>query len=114
MQDKRKLLIIWSTAELAVARKLVLLYSGVMMQRNYWDEAHLMIWGPSAKILAEKEELQEKVLEIKASGVAISACVACTDDYGVTQTLERIGIPCVHTGEFMTEALQNDWKVITF
>ena len=110
----RKLLIIWSTAELAVAKKLVLLYSSVMMDRNYWDEAHLMIWGPSAKILAQKEELQEMVANVAKTGVELSACVTCTDDYGVTKKFKELGIPTVHTGEFMTKALQNDWKVITF
>ncbi len=111
---KNRLLIVWSTGEVDVAKKLVLLYSSVILERGYWDEAHLMVWGPSAKLLAQNEELQQWVKDIQKSGVTISACVACTDDYGVTEQIASLGIEVTHTGEFMTQALQNDWKVITF
>jgi len=109
-----KLLIVWSTEELEVARKMVLLYSSVILPRNYWDEAHLMIWGASARLLAGNEELQEMVQNIQATGVKTSACVVCSDDYGVTEKLVELGIDVTHTGEFLTEALQSDWKVLTF
>lgn len=109
-----KLLIVWSTAEVEVAKKMVLLYSSVILERNYWDEAHLMIWGPSAKVLAENEELQEWLKKVQESGVKTSVCVVCSDDYGVTQKLEELGVEAIHTGEFLSEALQSDWKVVTF
>jgi hypothetical protein len=109
-----KLLIIWSTSEIEVAKKMVLLYSSVILPRGYWDEAHLMIWGPSAKLLAENEELQEMVEKVKETGVKLSVCVVCSNDYGVTQQLEAMGVEAIHTGEFLTEALKKDWKVITF
>jgi len=109
-----KLLIVWSTEELEVAKKMVLLYSSVILPRNYWDEAHLMIWGASARLLAGNEELQDMVKNIQATGVKTSACVVCSDDYGVTEKLVELGIDATHTGEFLTEALQSDWKVITF
>ena len=111
---KNKLLIVWSTSEIEVAEKLVLLYSSVILERSYWDEAHLMIWGPSAKVLAENEKLQKWVGDIQKSGVATSACVACTDDYGITKKLEAMHIEVTHTGAFLTQALQSDWKVLTF
>lgn len=111
---KNKLLIIWSTEELEVAKKMVLLYSGVILPRKYWDEAILMIWGPSAKLLSENLELQNKVKEIAATGVKLQACVVCTDDYGVSDTLRALGVELTHTGEMLTEALQSDWKVLTF
>jgi len=97
-----------------VANKLVLLYSGVILPREYWDEAILMIWGPSAKLLNENEALQNKVKEIAKTGVKLQACVVCTDDYGVSDKLASLGIELTHTGEMLTYALQNDWKVISF
>ena len=109
-----KLLIVWSSGESEVAKKLVLLYGSVMLPRSYWDEAHIMVWGPSAKLLAESNELQEQVLKVQSSGVKFSACVVCSDDYGVSDTLSNLGIELTHTGEFLTNALQSDWKVITF
>lgn len=109
-----KLLIVWSTGEVEVAKKMVLLYSSVILPRGYWDEAHLMIWGPSAKLLVENTELQEMVAKVKETGVKLSCCVVCSDDYGVTKQLENLGVEAIHTGEIMTDALKNDWKVITF
>ena len=111
---KNKLLIIWSTEEIEVANKMVLLYSSVILPRNYWDEAILMVWGPSARLLSENTQLQKKVKEISATGVKLQACVVCTDDYGVSDKLEALGVELTHTGEMLTEALQSDWKVITF
>ncbi len=109
-----KLLIVWSTAEIEVAKKMVLLYSSVILPRGYWDQAHLMIWGPSAKLLAENEALQEMVSQVKATGVELSCCVVCSDEYGVTEKLASLGIDMTHTGELLTSALKEEWKVITF
>ncbi|MBT8343411.1 MAG: DsrE family protein [Sulfurovum sp.] len=109
-----KLLIVWSTAEIEVAKKMVLLYSSVMLPRGYWDQAHLMIWGPSAKLLGENKELQAMVATIKETGVELSCCVVCSDEYGVTGKLASLGIDMIHTGEILTDALKKDWKVITF
>ncbi len=109
-----KLLIVWSTAEIEVAKKIVLLYSSVILPRGYWDKAHLMIWGPSAKLLAENEELQEMVSKIKQTGVELSCCVVCSDEYGVTKKLASIGIDMIHTGEILTEGLKENGKVLTF
>jgi len=111
---KNKLLIIWSTEEIEVAHKMVLLYSSVILPREYWDEAILMIWGPSARLLSHNEELQKKVKEIAQTGVKVQACVVCTDEYGVSNKLEALGVELTHTGEMLTQALQSDWKTITF
>jgi len=112
---KNRLLIVWSSGEKEVAKKLVLLYGSVMLERKYWDEATIMIWGPSALILAEDRELQEQMKAVRDSGVSFSACVVCTDGYGVSDKLRELGVKLIHTGEMLTEALQSDdIKVITF
>lgn len=109
-----KLLIIWSTSEIEVAKKMILLYGSVILPRGYWDEAHIMIWGSSAKLLAENVELQEMVTKVQATGVKFSCCMVCSDEYGVSEKLASMGIDMTHTGERLTESLQSDWKVITF
>jgi hypothetical protein len=110
-----KLLIVWSSGEKEVAKKLVLLYGSVMLERKYWDEATIMVWGPSAKLLAEDDELQKMMTAVQSTGVNFNACVVCTDDYGVSDKLRELGVELIHTGEMLTEALQSDdIKVITF
>ena len=111
---KNKLLIVWSSADIEVARKLILLYGSVMLPRGYWDEATIMIWGPSAKLVAQSLELQEKIKVIQETGVTFNCCVVCSDDYGVSEKLASLDIELTHTGEMLTKALQSDYKVITF
>ena len=109
-----KLLIVWSSGEIEVAKKLVLLYGSVILPRGYWDEAHLMVWGPSARLLAENTEVQEMLAKVLETGVKASVCVVCSDDYGVTEQLSRLCVEPAHTGEFLTRALKDGWKVVTF
>jgi hypothetical protein len=112
---QKELLIVWSSGEKEVAKKLILLYGSVMLERGYWDKATIMIWGPSAKLLAEDKELQEQFEVVKKSGVVFNTCVVCSDEYGVSKELEALGVSLIHTGEMLTEALQSDTiKVITF
>ncbi|MDX1295063.1 MAG: DsrE family protein [Sulfurimonadaceae bacterium] len=113
MNEPDKLLIVWTSGDPEVAKKMVLLYGSVILPRGYWDEAHLMVWGPSAKLLAENEEVQEMLRTVVDTGVKASVCVVCSDDYGVTEQLAALGIEPMHTGELLTEALKSDWKVIT-
>ena len=51
---------------------------------------------------------------VKETGVKLSVCVVCSDEYGVTEQLEAMGVEPIHTGEVLTEALKSDWKVVTF
>lgn len=110
-----KLLIVWSSGEKDVATKLILLYGSVMLERKYWDEATIMLWGPSAKLLSQDLELQQKVKDVQSTGVKFNACVVCTDDYQISAKIESLGIELIHTGEMLTSALKSDdIKVITF
>lgn len=110
-----KLLIVWSSGEKEVAKKLVLLYGSVMLGRKYWDEATIMIWGPSALLIAQDEEIQAQLKVVKETGVKFNACVVCTDDYGVSDKLKELGVELIHTGEMLTHSLQDEeTKVITF
>jgi hypothetical protein len=107
-----KLLILWTSGDPEVAKKMVLLYGSVILPRGYWDRAHLMVWGPSARLLAQNDELQAMLKTVLESGVEASVCVACSDDYGVTEKLRSLGVEPEHTGELLTEALKSGWKTI--
>lgn len=52
---------------------------------------------------------------VRETGVQFNACVVCANEYGVSKNLENLGIELTHTGEMLTESLQNDdVKVISF
>jgi hypothetical protein len=114
-KTKNRLLIVWSSGEKEVAKKLILMYGSVILPRSYWDEATIMVWGPSAKLLAHDEELKKQLKIVQDTGVKFNACVVCADDYGVSDILKNLNIELIHTGEVLTQALQGDEvKVITF
>lgn len=83
------------------------------MERNYWQEAILMVWGASVRLLAQNKTLQEKVKKIQASGVKVCACVACVSEYGVKDIYDCMNIEIVHTGVVMTDCLKDGWRTIT-
>jgi len=111
---KNKLLIVWSSQDKEVALKFPLLYGSVILERGYWDEAHLMIWGPSIKLAVQDEEIQNALKNMQESGVKMSACIVCADDYNATEALAKLGVDNIHTGEMLTECLKDDsWAVMT-
>jgi len=111
---KTKLLIVWTSGDREVAMKLPLLYGSVILERSYWEKAHLMIWGPSIKLAAGDAEIQERLRTMQSTGVTMSACVVCTDDYGATDVLDALGIVTTHTGEMLTDCLKDEtWAVMT-
>ncbi|QKJ23936.1 DsrE family protein [Poseidonibacter lekithochrous] len=112
---KNNLLIVWTSGDVEVAKKFPLLYSSVMLDRKYWEKAHLMIWGPSILLAKENTQIREKLVEIIKTGVKMSACIVCVEDYEAKEELEALGIEVNHTGELFTKALKDDdeWAVVT-
>ena len=111
---KENLLIVWTNGDIEVANKLPLLYGGVVLERGYWKTAHLMLWGPSILLVKNKTFIKEKIRYLQSTGVKISACVVCVDDYGAREELEKLEIEIAHTGEFLTKALKDDsFSVLT-
>ena len=73
-----------------------------------------MIWGPSIKLVAEDKEIQDRIKVLQKTGVEMSACIVCTDDYKATEQLAKLGIDNTHTGEMLTECLKDgSWAVMT-
>jgi len=111
---KNNLLIVWSNADVEVANKFPLLYSSVILERDYWKKAHLMLWGPSILLAKKNKKIQQQLLEIQANGVKMSACSVCVEDYKAVKKLEKLNIKIEHTGVLLTKALKSDkWAVMT-
>jgi hypothetical protein len=84
-------------------------------QKNEWfDPVKLIVWGPSARLLAGDRELQSKVQALIADGVQVQACVVCADSYGVTDPLRALGIEVIPMGEPLTDLLKDGWRILTF
>ena len=114
MNNENKLVVVWSSDDPMVAKRVALMYPHAAQKNKWFDEVTLVIWGPSAKLISEDRELQIKLSQMKNDGVEIKACIACATEYGVTETLIKLGYEVVAMGIPLTEYLKNGYKVLTF
>ncbi|PLX69247.1 MAG: DsrE family protein [Denitrovibrio sp.] len=112
--DNNELAVIWSSSNPEVAKTTVFMYTLNAKCRDWWDEVHLIIWGPSAKLLSEDQALQDKVKEMMSAGVNVSACRENADIYNVSDDLANLGIDVKYMAEPVTMMLKNGCKLITF
>ena len=112
--NERRLVVVWSSGDREVALKTVFMYTRNSKKRGWWDEVRLVVWGPSARLLAGDGELREALSELSQAGVELLACKACTDLYGVSENLEALGIRVILMGVPLTEMLQGGWTCLTF
>jgi hypothetical protein len=109
------LVVLWSSGDREVATKMVFMYTLNAKRRGWWNNVTLIVWGPSAKLLTEDTELQDRIQEMKQTGVGLLACKACSDSYGVSEDLERLGVEVKYMGEPFTQILKDErQRVITF
>jgi len=109
-----KLVVLWVSGDKEVAELSCLMYTQAAMRKNWFDEVILLIWGPSAGLLAADSDLQEKVVAMQEDGVIIEACKTCTNMLGVTEELEDLGIDVKSLGEPLTRYLKEGYRVLTY
>ena len=90
------------------------MYAHAARQQKWFEEVTLVVWGPSARLLAADKDLQAKVKLMKADGVVVRACVVCADSYGVSETLRNLGLTVEPMGKPLSDFLLEGWKVLTF
>jgi len=104
-----ELVVLWTSGEKEVALKMVFMYTLNSKRFDWgWKNVILVVWGPSSKLLAEDLELQEYVSRMKDMGVQLMACKKCSDMYGVSDNLKRLGIEVKDMGEPLTDYLRED------
>ena len=108
-----KLVVLWTSGDRDVALKMVFMYTFNAMRNNWWADITLVVWGPSAKLLTEDEELQEYLARIIESGVTVKACKGCADQYGVSGELEELGITVLYIGKEFTDYIKEGREVLT-
>ncbi len=109
-----KLAIIWASGDPEVAYRVCLMYCENAKKRKWFNQVVLVVWGPSARLLAADKDLQAKVAAMIQEGVTVQACVVCADSYGVSDRLRELKIEVKPMGPPLTEMLKDGWKVLTF
>jgi len=113
MSKKTHLYVLWTNDNPITAEKMVFMYIVNSLLKGWWEEVTLIIWGAPAKLVSEDENIREMVEKAIEAGVYITACKACADQLGVTETLENLSIEVKYWGVPLTELLQSDEKLLT-
>jgi hypothetical protein len=112
--EPSRLAVVWTSGDPEVAKRVCFMYTLNARKQKWFDEVTLIVWGPSAKLLAENKDLQAEVKAMQDAGVKVQACLACADSYGVTEPLRKLGIEVRYMGKPLTDMLKQGWKVLTF
>jgi hypothetical protein len=110
-----ELVVLWTSGDREVALKMAFMYTYNSKRFKWgWKNVTFVVWGPSAKLLVADTELQEHIIELKEAGVKLLACKKCSDLYGVSHDLRRLGIEVKYMGKPLTDYLRDDnYRVIT-
>jgi hypothetical protein len=111
--DKNHLYVLWTNDNPITAEKMVFMYTINSLVYGWWQMVTLIIWGATAKLVSEDEKIQEKIKEALDAGVRITACKACADELGVTESLEKLQIEVKYWGQPLTEILKNNEQLLT-
>lgn len=84
---KESLVVLWTSGDREAALKMVFMYTLNAKLKGWWKEIYFIVWGPSAKLLSEDKELQDRIAKMKDAGIVLEACKACVDQYGVSENL---------------------------
>ncbi len=109
-----KLVIVWTSDDPYTAERMVLMYGHAAKNYGWFEEVTLIIWGPSAKMVAENIKIQEKLKAMQEDGVEIRACIVCANMYEVTEELKGMGFDVQGMGKPLTEYLKGGAHVLTF
>ena len=113
MSNKTHLYVLWTNDNPITAEKMVFMYTVNSLLHGWWEKVTLIIWGAPAQLVSEDVKMQEKVKEALDAGVHITACKACADQLGVTETLEKLGIEVKYWGVPLTELLTGEETLLT-
>lgn len=113
-QTPDKLVVVWTSGDPYVAERVALMYTHAAKINNWFRDVTLVVWGPSAKLISENIKLQDKVKAMQKDGIVVEACIACSNAYGVTEDLKKLGYDVKGMGKPLTDYLKSGTKVLTF
>jgi len=86
----RNLAVLWTSGEPEVAQNACFMYTVAAKRKKWFDRVVMIVWGPSARLLAENAELQAEVKGMMRDGVDVKACLVCAKKYDVVDDLHKL------------------------
>jgi len=113
MDESDHLYILWTNADLMTFDKMVMMYAKNCIVKHWWKEVTVIIWGATAKLVAENQMVRERIREVQSVGVHFSACKSCAEQLGAADKLAELGVEVIYWGEGLTDIIKNNKKLIT-
>ena len=111
--DKNHLHILWTNADPVTAEKMVFMYGINALRNRWWEKLTVIIWGAPTQLVGTDPDIQEQVRQALAAGVKLTACKACADQLGVTETLEKLGVEVKYWGVPLTDLIKGNENLLT-
>jgi hypothetical protein len=91
------------------------LFYAIKGTRNgFMDDLRLVLWGPAEKTIAENTEMQEMVKEYQGLGKPVFACKTCSDRYGVTEEMEKLGCVVDYVGSIVSQWMKEGFQLFNW
>jgi hypothetical protein len=113
MSEKKHLYVLWTSGDPITADKMVFMYTINALAHGWWEEVTLVIWGGSTQLVSENEAIQQRVIDAMDAGVYVTACKGCSDQLGVSNQLEALGVDVQYLGTALSNVLKNDEALLT-
>ncbi len=108
---KDQLNILWTNDNVITSKLMVLMYAKNAKIQGWFENVTVIIWGATAKLIAEDVEIQNEIKQCMDNGVVFSACLACADELGVTKQLENLDIDVKYWGSLLTQKIKNEYLI---
>ncbi|MBI9009056.1 MAG: DsrE family protein [Tenericutes bacterium] len=105
--------ILWTNDNLLTSKEMVLMYAKNSLIFEFWEKVTVIIWGATAKLVAENEEIQVLVKESIAKGVHFVACKACAEHVNAEHKLLALGVEVKYYGKDLTKLIKEKAHLIT-
>lgn len=108
-----KLNILWTTPDKEVVLNMLAMYAFNSIKMGWWNKVNIIIWGPSAKLVANDTQIQTEIAELRHAGITIEACKDCAQNYKAEEKLEKLGIKVHYMGAELTKYIKSGQKIIS-
>jgi hypothetical protein len=108
------LVVLWTSGDPEVAEKVCFMYTHNALKLGWFKTVILIVWGPSANLLANNSRLESQVKSMISDGIKLQACKACSDSYGVSEKLQDIGVEVIYMGVPLTNYLKSGYSILNF
>ena len=108
-----KLYILWTTDNKDTVLNMLSMYAINSKTNGWWEDVNIIIWGASARLAGNDTQVQTEIAEMINQGVTIEACKDCSDNFGVTEKLTKLGIYVRYMGKPLTDYIKSGEKILT-